>query len=235
MGQPPFYGELNENAKRYLAEVKVLRAHFNMQLVSLYGDIPYFTSAVTKEQLKEVGRTPWNVVVDSIFKDLDEAAEILPWTASDWGRVDKSVAFRLKARLALYAGSWSKFGYGMDAIKNEENAERYFRIAAAAAKKVMDESGRTLAPDYNDLFTRAGQMKAGAKNENMFFMMFSDFGDKSTQYMSLGEQVRMIGQSGRFPTQQLVDTYETSNGKRIDEALDQAMILKSHLLIATLG
>ena len=35
--------------------------------------------------------------------------------------------------------------------------------------------------------------------------------------MSLGEQVRMIGQSGRFPTQQLVDTYEMKNGKRIDE------------------
>lgn len=35
--------------------------------------------------------------------------------------------------------------------------------------------------------------------------------------MSLGEQCRMIGQSGRFPTQQLVDTYEMKNGKRIDE------------------
>lgn len=216
-GAAPFYDQLNDRSKIYLAEVKVLRAHFNMQLVSLFGDVPYFTSAVTAEQLKEIGRTPWATVVDSILQDLDEAAAVLPWKAAEWGRVDKSVALGLKSRLALYSGSWNKFGYGMDGVKDAAQADKYFAIAAAAAKRVMDESGRSLAANFNDLFTRAGQMKADAKNENMFFMMFSDAGDRSSQYMSLGEQVRMIGQSGRFPTQQLVDTYETSNGKRIDE------------------
>lgn len=216
-GAAPFYSQLNDRSKIYLAEVKVLRAHFNMQLVTLYGDVPYFTSAVTPEQLQGVGRTPWATIVDSILQDLDEAAAVLPWKASEWGRVDKSVALGLKSRLALYAGSWNKFGYGMDGVKDAAAAEKYFRIAESAAKKVMDESGRGLAANFNDLFTRAGQMKADAKNENMFMMVFSDAGDRSSQYMSLGEQVRMIGQSGRFPTQQLVDTYETSNGKRIDE------------------
>lgn len=217
-GAAPYYNDLNDNAKRYLAEVKVLRAHFNIQLVSLFGDIPYFEAPVTPEQLKGAERMPWPVVVDSILTDLDDAASILPWTASEWGRVDKSVALGLKSRLALYAGSWYKFGYGMDGVKDESKAEEYFGIAAEAAKKVMDESGRSLAINYNDLFTRVGQMKSDVKKETMLFMMFSDFGDKSSQYMSLGEQVRMIGQSGRFPTQQLVDTYECSNGKRIDEA-----------------
>lgn len=217
-GAAPYYNELNDNARKYLAEVKVLRAHFNIQLVSLFGDIPYFAAPVTSDQLKDVRRMPWNIVVDSILTDLDDAAAVLPWTASEWGRVDKSVALGLKSRIALYAGSWYKFGYGMDGAKDESKAQAYFSIAADAAKKVMDESGRSLANNYMDLFTRVGQMKADVKKETMLFMMFSDFGDKSSQYMSLGEQVRMIGQSGRFPTQQLVDTYECSNGKRIDEA-----------------
>ena len=216
-GAEPYYGELNDNAKRYLAEIKVLRAHFNTQLVSLFGDVPYFTAPVTLEQTKAIGRTPWPEVVDAILTDLDEAAEVLPWTATEWGRVDKSVALGLKSRLALYAASWSKFGFGMDGEKDLAGAERYYRISERAAKRIMDESGRGLAANYNDLFTRVGQMKPDAKKENMFFMMFSDVGDKSSHYMSLGEQVRMIGQSGRFPTQQLVDTYETSNGKRIDQ------------------
>ena len=82
---------------------------------------------------------------------------------------------------------------------------------------MINESGRDLAVKYKDLFTRAGQLKEDVKKETMLFMMFSDFGDKSSHYMSLGEQCRMIGQSGRFPTQQLVDTYEMKNGKRIDE------------------
>lgn len=216
-GAAPFYGQLNDNAKIYLAEVKVLRAHFNMQLVSLWGDVPYFETAVTPEQLKEMKRTPWNEVVNNIMTDLEDAAKILPWSASEWGRVDRAVALGLKSRMALYAGSWSKFGFGRDAIKDEAKATIYFEAAADATKRVINESGRDLASNYKDLFTRVGQMKVDAKKESMLFMMFSDFGDKSVHYMSLGEQCRMIGQSGRFPTQQLVDTYEMKNGKRIDE------------------
>lgn len=217
-GAAPFYNSLNEQARIYLAEIKVLRAHFNIQLVSLWGDVPYFETSVTSEQLKSLTRTPWREVVDKIMKDLDDAANVLPWQASEWGRVDRSVALGLKARIALYAGSWCKFGYGRDAVKDAQQAEVYFKAAAEASKRVINESGRSLAIEYKDLFTRAGQLKADVKKESMLFMMFSDFGDKSSHYMSLGEQCRMIGQSGRFPTQQLVDTYEMKNGKRIDEA-----------------
>lgn len=216
-GAAPFYNELNDNAKVYLAEIRVLRAHFNMQLVSLWGDVPYFTKAVTEEQQKYVERTPWRHVTDDILKELEEAAAVLPWSSKDWGRIDKSVALGLKARMALYAGSWCKFGFGRDAVKDATQADAYFDLAADAAWRVINESGRDLAPQFRDLFTRTGQMKPEVKKETMLSMMFSDFGDKSSHYMSLGEHCRMIGQSGRFPTQQLVDTYEMSNGKRIDE------------------
>ncbi|RZK60748.1 MAG: RagB/SusD family nutrient uptake outer membrane protein [Pedobacter sp.] len=217
-GAAPYYNDLTDKAKQYLSEIRVLRAHYNIQLVSLFGDIPYFEKPVTAEQLQTLKRTPWQEAVDAIIRDLDDAAVNLPWIATEYGRVDKSVAYGLKARIALFAGSWNKFGFGRDAVKDQAKASSYFKVAATAAKKVMDESGRSLANNYNDLFTRVGQLKADAKNETMLFMVFSDFGDKNYHYMSTGEQVRMIGQSGRFPTQQLVDTYETSNGKRIDQA-----------------
>lgn len=48
-GAKPFYNELSDKAKTYLAEIQVLRSHYYIQLVSLWGDIPYFTSAVTEE------------------------------------------------------------------------------------------------------------------------------------------------------------------------------------------
>lgn len=216
-GAEPYYGTLTDQAKVYLAEIRTLRAHFYIQMVSLWGDIPYFEHSVTDEQLKGVDRTPWQTCVDNIMADLDAAAEILPWTASEWGRVDKSVALGLKARIGLYAGSWCKFGFGRDGVTDDAKAKQYFTAAAEAAKRVINESGRDLAPHYADLFTRVGQMKDEVKKESMLFMMFSDFGDKSSHYMSLGEQCRMIGQSGRFPTQQLVDTYEMANGLRIDD------------------
>ena len=216
-GAAPYYSSLNDQARAYLAEVKVLRAHFYIQLVSLWGDIPYFENSVTDEQRKSVERTPWRTVVDNVMKDLDEAAELLPWQATEWGRVDKAVALGLKARIALYAGSWCKWGHGKSGAKDATAATTYFTAAADAAKRVINESGRDLANNYADLFTRTGQMKEDVKSETLLFMMFSDAGEKDYHYMSLGEQCRMIGQSGRFPTQQLVDTYEMKNGKRIDE------------------
>ena len=217
-GAEPFYDNLNDKAKQYLAEVRVLRAHYNIQLISLFGDIPFFEKPVTAEQIASLNRTPWQTAVDAIIADLDVAAINLPWIATEFGRVDKSVAFGLKARIALYAASWNKFGFGRDAVKDPAKATTYFRISADAAKRVMDESGRGLASNYSELFTRVGQLKADVKRETMMFMMFSDFGEKNFHYQSFGEHVRMIGQSGRFPTQQLVDTYEMRNGKRIDQA-----------------
>lgn len=217
-GSEPFYDDLSDKAKQYVSEVRVLRAYYNILLVSLFGDIPYFEEPVTEAQIRELTRTPWQTVVERVIADLDDAAVNLPWIATEFGRVDKSVAFGLKARIALYAASWNKFGFGRDAVKDQTKATEYFRIAADAAKRVMDESGRGLANNYNELFTRVGQLKPDVKRETMMFMMFSDVGDRNYHYMSFGEHVRMIGQSGRFPTQQLVDTYETSNGKRIDEA-----------------
>ena len=166
-GAAPFYNQLNDQAKIYLAEIRVLRAHFNIQLVSLWGDIPYFTSSVTDEQLKYVTRTPWKEVVNNIMEDLEGAATILPWQSPEWGRVDRSIALGLKARIALYAGSWCKFGYGKDAIKDEQQAKIYFEAAADAAKRVINESGRNLAVKYKDLFTRAGQLKEDVKKETM--------------------------------------------------------------------
>lgn len=216
-GSEPFYNDLSDKAKQYVSEVRVLRAYYHILLVSLFGDIPYFEKPVTPEQIASLQRTPWQAVVDSVITDLDDAAINLPWVATEFGRVDKSVAFGLKARIALYAASWNKFGFGRDAVKDQAKATQYFRIAVDASKRIMDESGRGLANNYSDIFTRVGQLKPDVKRETMMFMMFSDVGDKNFHYQSFGEHVRMIGQSGRFPTQQLVDTYETSNGKRIDE------------------
>lgn len=220
-GAEPYIDGLSLTAKQYYAEALALRSYYYWELVSLFGDIPFFTTSVTNDQLQGVAMTPWRQVVDSLLTELDGAVAYLPWSypaAEDWGRIDKSFALGLKARLALYAGSWCTYGFGKDGDQTDKAAAtNYFTIAAQAAKDVMDNSGRSLCPNYNDLFTRAGQLTTAAQNENIFQIMYSDQGTKKTQYLSAGETSRMFGQSGRFPTQQLVDIYECSNGKRIDD------------------
>mgnify|MGYP001056329986 CR=1 FL=1 len=217
-GAAPYFNTLTDRAKQYLAEIKVIRAMHYHYLVSLYGDVPFFTKAVTPEEEKSALRKPWMEIVDQLLVDLDDAATYLPWEAKELGRVDKTFALGLKARIALYAGSWCKEGFGKTAVKNDGKAKIYFDIAAKTSAKIIAESGRTLNPSFPDLFTRTGQMTTASKKEIIFSLIYSDQAAKKTHYQSFGETSRIFGQSGRFPTQLLVDTYEMKNGKRIDEA-----------------
>ncbi|MHC0443212.1 RagB/SusD family nutrient uptake outer membrane protein [Flavobacterium sp. 3-210] len=217
-GAQPYVNELSDKAKQYLAEIKVIRATHYHYLTALYGDVPFFTKSVTPEEQKAIARTPWTEIVDYLLNDLEEASTQLPWQASEFGRIDKSYALGLKARMALYAGSWCKEGFGEKGVKNPAKAAVYFDIAAQTARRIMLESGRALDPNFDDLFTRAGQLTGAAKKENIFALAYSDQSSKKTHYQSFGEMARTVGgQSGRFPTQLLVDTYEMANGKRIDE------------------
>lgn len=218
-GAEPYLGELSDKAKQYLAEVKVVRATHYHYLISLYGDVPYFTKSVTKEEQKSIARTPWNVIADNLIKDLDEASAVLPsWQTNELGRIDKSYALGLKARIALYAGSWYKEGFGKAGTKDAAKAAIYFDIAAKTAQQIITESGRGLNPNFGDLFTRSGQLTPASKRENIFGIAYSDQASRKYHYQSFGEMARTVGgQSGRFPTQLLVDTYEMANGKRIDE------------------
>lgn len=218
-GSDPYIDGLSDKAKEYVAETKVIRATHYHYLVSLFGDVPFFTKSVTPEEQTNATRKPWTEIVDFLLNDLEEASTILPWQAKELGRIDKSYALGLKARIALYAGSWCKEGFGQKGVKDAAKAAVYFDIAAQTSRRIIQESGRSLTPNFNDLFTRAGQLTPEARKENIFALSYSDQASKKTHYQSFGEIARTVGgQSGRFPTQLLVDTFEMSNGKRIDEA-----------------
>ncbi|KAF2514779.1 RagB/SusD family nutrient uptake outer membrane protein [Flavobacterium zhairuonense] len=217
-GSAPYIDDLSDKAKQYVAENKVIRATHYHYLISLYGDVPFFTKSVTPEEQKSATRKPWMEIVDYLLNDLEEASTQLPWQATEQGRADKSYALGLKARIALYAGSWCKEGFGQKGTKDAAKAAYYFDIAAQTSRRIIQESGRGLAPNFDDLFTRAGQLTGPAKRENIFALAYSDQASKKTHYQSFGEMARTVGgQSGRFPTQLLVDTFEMANGKRIDE------------------
>lgn len=215
-GAVPYMDKLqtSEKAMQYLSEIKTLRAYFYYYLIYTYGKIPFFTKSVTEADWKTATRQPIEDILPVLFSDLDDAAKYLPWrhtAATDWGRADRSFALGLKARIALNAGS----------LNVDNNAGNYFQIARDAAKAVLDESGRDLSPDYAALFTKAGQATEASKKENIFELMYGGEqtdANKKFHYISWGEYTRNVGQSGRFPAQMLVDTYEMTNGKRIDEA-----------------
>ena len=196
---------MSDKAKQYYAEARVLRAYAYYNLISAYGDVPFFTAPVTIEQYKE-GRTPKGKIIDFLTKDLNDAANSLPWTAAERGRVDKSVAYGLISRICLFAGSFNVDGKGQD----------YFRQAADAASKVIGK--RHLAKKFDDLFNLTGQAKSDVRDECLWELMYSTSGSKKLHTVGYGHSSRNYGSSVRFPSSIIADTYECIDGKRIDES-----------------
>ena len=183
---------------RMQAETRVLRAWAYHFLVFMFGDVPLITKPLAIEEFKTQVRTPKAEVITFIYKELDEAAAGLTWAPSERGRVSRAVAMGLKARTALY--------------------NKDYDLAATAAKSVIDNAGLSLNPKFQDLFTRSGQ-KPNAGGEIMFEILYTDADVNSRTNLPLGNAARAAGgQSGRFPAQRLVDMFEATDGKRIDES-----------------
>ena len=206
-GVEPYRETLEGTGKtsQYLAEARVLRAYAYYNLISFFGDVPFYTEPVNLDQYKDE-RVDKVLILDFILKEFEEAAADLPWTATERGRVDKAVAYGLKARAALLGGS---LNYG-------NKAAEYFGTAATAAQAVIGQRG--LAANFDDLFNKTGQMKADVRNEMLFELMFSDKGSTKWHWANFGRVSRNYGQTGRHPSQLIVDTYECIDGKRIDKS-----------------
>ena len=204
-GSEPFLEELTGKSKEYLAEARVLRAYAYYYLIATYGNVPFFTEPVTIEQYT-VSSENKEVILDFILSELDLAVVDLPWMAIDRGRVDKSFAHGLKARAALLGGSLNYSGKASD----------YFKASAAAANAVIGQ--RSLANNFEDLFNKAGQLKADVRNEMLFELMYSDQGAKKYHMIGFGQVSRAYAQTGRHPSRLLADTYECIDGLRIDES-----------------
>ncbi|MBN1604550.1 MAG: RagB/SusD family nutrient uptake outer membrane protein [Chitinispirillaceae bacterium] len=204
-GAEPYLETLEGASMQYLSEARVLRAYAYYNLISTFGDVPFYSQPVTIEQYQDQ-RSAKEDILDFIIGEMDAVAETLPWTTTERGRVDRAVAYGLKARAALLGGSLNYRGSGAE----------YFRIAAQAAQAVFGQ--RSLAQNFDDLFNITGQAKADVRNEMLFELMYSDQGSKLFHMIGFGQISRNYGQTGRHPSQILADTYECIDGNRIDES-----------------
>ncbi|HBE40478.1 MAG TPA: RagB/SusD family nutrient uptake outer membrane protein, partial [Bacteroidales bacterium] len=177
------------------AQALVLRAYFYHYLTEFFGDVPYIDKVVTKPEDGLIARTPKATIAQNLLADLQKAADNLPLTWPEKGRITKGVALALRARIALY--------------------NKMYTEAAASAQAVMNieqSAGYSLYPNYEKLFQRAGEGCA----EIMFVMPFKD-GFQTSSCFPLGS--RNAGSYTTIaPTQSMVDSYEASDGLPIDES-----------------
>lgn len=177
---------------RLKGEVRTLRAYFYIRLAFLWSDVPLVTSELTLAQSKSLTRTPVSQVWDFISTELTEAANLLPVTQTEKGRITKGAALGLKARAMLYAGRYQQ--------------------AADAAQAVIDLNVHSLYSSYANLFNYSAENNP----EILLDIQFIKGTFPNTIFSEIA-QVSVNGFSRYVPTKNLVDAYEMTNGLSITD------------------
>ena len=207
------YANSLKDIRMWRAEARFLRAYFHFELLKRYGPIPIVTSTLSiNGNYENTPRPTMKEVVDFIAKECDIAAdtlELTPWrNVNDaFGRATKGAALALKSRLLLYAASPLYVDFGDTNETNKPTDVALWKLAANAAKAVIDLNQYELASSYADLFKNDFQNK-----EYIFVRRYaanSDF-EKSNFPVSFG------GKGGTNPSQNLVDDYEMLDGTPFD-------------------
>ena len=181
---------------RYKYEARAMRAYYHMELMLFFGSIPIVTTSLTPDQ-GDVARNTEQEVYDFIISELTECAGHLPdkYDNSEPWRISSGVCWALISRLALYY--------------------KHYDVARDAAKKVIDQGiyklYRSSDPginSYAELFSYAGELN----NERVFFKDNGSSGAWTT-FAPYG----VGGETIISPTSTIVNTYETLQGKTLDE------------------
>ncbi|PPL00662.1 Starch-binding associating with outer membrane [Parapedobacter indicus] len=194
----------DEIKNRYFGEARFFRAYAYFSLIQKYGDVPLILKTLDTDAPElTMPRTPKAEVIQAIYDDLDFAAAWLPThqqlPTAQYGRVTKSSALALKARIALYVGTYAKF-------HNDGDWQSHLTLAVQAAQAVMDQ-GHQLYPTYDGLFQHEAE---GPDNtENIFVKIYG----VSPSNLIVGHNYSRDMENGRnAPTRNLVRQYLYSDG-----------------------
>lgn len=186
-----------ETTNRMKAEARFIRAFAHFQLATWYGDVPLVRDVLSLSDARSITRTPHTEVISFVLSELADIQQFLPpsYPEMDRGRIRRAAAIALHARVNLYEGNW--------------------QAVIADCERIMhsDENGTfALHPSYENLFT------VGAEYNNEVILDLQYGGPRlySEQRLFLPGTVGKL-RANLVPTQSLVDSYITLDGKPIDD------------------
>ena len=195
------YERQMEHVKTFPYQARLLRAFYLFELARRYGDIPVPMKMLSIEEANSIEKTPFDQVIAFIVAECDECAANLPTTYigmldDEYGRVTKGFALAVKTKALLYAAS---------KLHNPEMDAQKWKAAAIAAQDVINLNLYVL--DSGD------KVNTTSSPENILVRMNSE----SSSFEEYNFPVRFTeGQrtymSGTYPTQNLVDAFQTMNG-----------------------
>jgi starch-binding outer membrane protein, SusD/RagB family len=177
---------------RYIAEVRFLRAYDYFWKIMLHGDMPLVTRLINADE--KLSRDPVATIEQFILDELTAVIPDLPIqnTINSEGHVTRGAAYALKARMELMMGN--------------------FADAQTDAKAVIDMPCYELFPDYRGLF-----LEANEKNKEAILNVQYIVNDYEQSLTQISLPAGDGGWSALNASKSMVDAYECSNGKTIDD------------------
>ena len=196
----------------WIAEARVLRCWYYMNLLEFYGPMPWIEEPLDPNYSRwsDLKRPTYDEIATKISDELLDVIHtgLLPnrQPANQASHVDNGVAYAIRARVLLNNAS----------LLNNPNRDRdKWQRAADAAKDVLNMSEYSLVPmsDYKKLFigsfdTPVSEIIWRAWSDNSHINVTSGVDGGFYPYVTINH----LWNSGDAPTQELVDCFEMTNG-----------------------
>lgn len=204
--------------KNTLGEAYFIRAFYYFELTKRYGGVPLVSNELVDDSAINKRATEldsWNYIADNLDSAIVNLPETQPIISENRDRANKYTAYALKSRAMLYAATIAKYGKvinnGLQGIP-AENAHRFFKLAAEAAKYVLTGNKYTLTTNYENLFNGL------AEDDNEIIFRFANQEKTGVQvfhdYWNLSFRIKKEGYTTFMtPTVDVVEQYETLDGE----------------------
>lgn len=185
-----------ELKERILAEARFIRAWFYYNLVTMFGGVPLVDHPLAPSEYRQTRATAeeiWNFIESDLQAAIPELWLRSEYPPADLGRITKGAARALLLKAYIYQQKWVE--------------------AKAVAEEIINSGEYSLAADYGDIFTRAGENGPGSIFEIQY--MTESGGNWGRNNANEGTFTNVFqrprGQFEGFgfniPTQELVDEF----------------------------
>lgn len=209
----------------YRSEARWLRAWLYFQLLKRYGGVPLLGDSIRQiTDNVQLPRNSFSDCVNYIVGECDNIKDSLRTAAmvnsNTYGRITQGAAMALKAEVLLYAASPLFNGGNIDASNpltgyTSFDANRW-KLAADAARAVIDGGAYKLMPNFNDVFTTQAA-PVGPNTEVICWMQTGTPGNGVELSNAPAGYTSAGGQGATSPTQNLVEAFPTDSGYAISD------------------
>ncbi len=185
-------------------EARMIRAHLLFELARRYGDIAMPLTTLDIDEANTIEKSSFEDVIEFIVQECDECAPNLPLTymnqpGQEFGRITQGFAMAIKSKALLYAAS---------ELHNETMSQDKWERSAQAALDIINLGQYSLDPSGAIAGNNVSSSEIVFTRLNGNYSWTFELANFPIRFVE-GNRTYM---AGAFPTQNLVDAFQTING-----------------------